>query len=336
MASSLYLSGPNGVYDHSSVFGQNYENSLAQNRSAKIPLGQDAENPDLCAYIHASQRVGSQQSLRAPCLSSQEPEAAQHGRPDSSAAGRGRQAPPTAAREAGGAEVGAESGSGTAQFCRDKTPASGHGLGTGEPHPPSRRRDRLPARESRAEPSLPPPVPSRPVPSRSVPCRAVPCRGAQRSSRQRRRRATARSPRAASLAGTALAQWLRSVAETGRGRSQSGAPEPGVAGGCGPCCRPSCGPAPALGAPSARRPPTARAPPPRARRRRRPRSRRDRRVGAGRGRRSRRRSRAGLRGRRLLSCLHGNKERAERRAAGARRAPGDDGEERRNLRVSLR
>lgn len=133
MASSLYLSGLNGVYDHSSVFRQNHENGLAQNQSVKIPLDQDAKNPNLSEYIHASERVGSQQSLRAPAVSSQ---AAQHGRPDSSAAGRGREALPTAAREAGGTEVGAESGSGTAQIYRDKAPASGHGLGTGEPHPP--------------------------------------------------------------------------------------------------------------------------------------------------------------------------------------------------------
>lgn len=91
-----------------------------------------------------------------------------------------------------------------------------------------------------------------------------------------------------------------------------------------PSRRPSCppaGPTPALGAPPLpTAPPRRSAPPPRARRRRRPRSRRDGRVSAGRGRCSERPRRSGaersgrLPGRCRLSCLHGNKERAERRA----------------------
>lgn len=108
--------------------------------------------------------------------------------------------------------------------------------------------------------------------------------------------------------------------------------------GCGAAKRGAGQPRPVrpLCAPCPRPPRAARAPPPRARRRRRPRSRRDGRVSAGRGRCSERR----LPGRCRLSCLHGNKERAERRrrarAAPVRGAPGDHGEEGRSLRVSLR
>lgn len=176
-------------------------------------------------------------------------------------------------------------------------------------------------------------------PARAEPSRA--CRHPSRPEGQSappgsaRRRATARSPPRSGLRQAPRPlSGCGAVAETGRGRSQSGAPEQGLAGGCGP----SCGPAPALGAPLCPPPPHGSGTAPASS------AQASAAVPAGQeGRRGARaafpaaeRSGAGLRGRYLLSCLHGNKECADRRATVAQRASGDDGEERRSLCASLR
>lgn len=213
------------------------------------------------------------------------------GRPDSSAGGRGREALPAAAPGPARPRPRQERlqdgpGPTSGKTCRLRARARKGGAFS------ALTAARAPAAPAAAE--------------RSRSCRCCPSRSAGQSAPpgSARRRGRARGPRQGQRP---LPPAARVAAGAGRRRGRRGAAGRRPAAG-----RPAA-PTPALGAPPPpAAPTTARAPPPRARRRRRPWSRRDGWAGAGRGRSGR------LPGRCLLSCLHGNKERAERRT----QAPG--------------